>query len=229
MNERPILLSASLACVDWLHVERDLCALEQAGVDMLHIDVMDGAFVPNFALNADLMRVVRQVSALPMDVHLMIEQPERYVERFVAAGADFLVVHQEATSHLQRVLAQVRALGSRAGVALNPATSLQTLDYVWEDVDLLLVMTVNPGFVGQKLVPATLRKIAEARALIQSRGLAVDIQVDGNVSPDNAAAMVRAGANVLVGGTSSIFCRDLSIAEGVARLRCAAGSARDGE
>lgn len=229
MRGRPILLSASLACADWLHLERDLRALEQAGVDWLHVDVMDGQFVPNFALNPDVMHVVRQVCPLPLDVHLMIERPDRYLERFAEAGAAWLVVHQEATPRLQRVLAQVRALGCRAGVALNPATPLQTLDYVWEDLDLLLVMTVNPGFYGQQLVPATLRKIADAREVIEARGLAVDIQVDGNVSPENAVAMVRAGANVLVGGTSSLFRRDLTIAQGVASLRQAAQRARSDE
>lgn len=226
MTRRPILLSASLVCADWLHLERDLHALEQAGVDWLHVDVMDGLFVPNFALNLDIMRAVRQVCALPLDVHLMIERPERYLERFVEAGAHLLVVHQEATPHLQRVLAQVRTLGCKAGVALNPATPLQTLDYVWEDLDLLLVMTVNPGFYGQWLVPATLRKIADAHDLVTARDLSVDIQVDGNVSVENAGAMVRAGANVLVGGTSSLFRRDLTIAQGVASLRQAAQCAQ---
>lgn len=226
MTARPILLSASLACADWLHLERDLRALEQAGVDWLHIDVMDGLFVPNFALNLDIMRAARRVCALPLDVHLMIERPERYLEHFAEAGAALLVVHQEATPHLQRALAQARALGCKAGVALNPATPLQTLDYVWEDLDLLLVMTVNPGFYGQRLVPATLRKITEARDLLAARGLAVDIQVDGNVSLENAAAMVRAGANVLVGGTSSLFRRDLTLAESTASLRRVAQSAQ---
>ncbi|MBC7256522.1 MAG: ribulose-phosphate 3-epimerase, partial [Chloroflexi bacterium] len=176
-------------------------------------------FVPNFALNMDVMRAVRKVCALPLDVHLMIESPERYLARFVEAGATYLTVHQEATRHLQRVLGEIRALGARVGVALNPATPLNTLDYVLEDLDLLLIMTVNPGFSGQKLVPAMLRKIAEARAMVKARGLEMDIEVDGNVSFEAAPRMVQAGANILVGGTSSLFRPGASIQENAARLR----------
>ncbi len=218
-SRRLIRICASLACADWLHLEQDLRALENARVDYLHIDVMDGLFVPNLALSPDLMRIVGRATSLPMDVHLMIEKPERYLETFVQAGAQTLVVHQEASIHLNRTLAAIRQLGARPGVALNPSTSLEALNYVLEDMDLLLIMTVNPGFVGQKLVPATLRKIEDARQLIERRGLAVDIQVDGNVSLENAAKMVRAGANWLVGGTSSIFAPGLTIEEGVSRLR----------
>ena len=226
MSSLPIRICASLACADMLHLADDLRALEAAHVDYVHIDVMDGRFVPNFALAPALMRTVRGASALPMDVHLMIEEPERYLETFVEAGADVLVVHQEATVHLQSTLAWIRGLGARAGVALNPATSLHTLEYVMGDIDVLLIMTVNPGFVGQSLVPATLTKIADARSMFSRRGLAVDIQVDGNVSFANAPAMVRAGANYLVGGTSSIFAEGLSIEEGVRKLERIAREAR---
>ena len=219
MIQLPIVLCASLACADFLHLERDLHALEDAGVDTLHIDVMDGQFVPNFALAPDIMRTVRRVTDLPLGVHLMIERPERYLETFVGAGADILIVHQEATVHLQRTVGRIRSLGARAGVALNPATTLHNLEYVLGDIDLLLIMTVNPGFAGQKLLPAMIDKIADARRMLDERGLAVDIQVDGNVSFENTPLMVRAGANYLVGGTSSIFQRGLTIAEGVQRLR----------
>jgi ribulose-phosphate 3-epimerase len=219
MSQQPVILAASLACANYLHLEDDLRALEAAGVDYLHIDVMDGQFVPNFALNMDHMRAARQVTALPMDVHLMVERPERYLEPFVAAGASIVAVHQECTTHLQRTLAEIRRLGARAGVALNPATPLETLEYVMEDVDFLLLMTVNPGFYGQKLVPSALRKIADARALCRRHGREIPICVDGNVSFEHAPRMVEAGANFLVGGTSSIFARGLSIAEGTRRLR----------
>ncbi len=219
MSRRAIRICASLACADWLHLEQDLRALERAQVDYLHIDVMDALFVPNLALSPDLMRIVGRATSLPMDVHLMIEKPERYLETFVQAGAKTLVVHQEASVHLQRTLAAIRQLGVRPGVALNPATSLETLEYVLEDIDLLLIMTVNPGFVGQRLVPATLRKIGDARRMVEERELAVDIEVDGNVSWENATKMVRAGANWLVGGTSSIFAPGVTIAEGSSRLR----------
>jgi ribulose-phosphate 3-epimerase len=149
----------------------------------------------------------------------MIERPERYLETFIEAGADILIVHQEASLHLQRTLSAIRDLGARAGVALNPATLLHTLEYVLEEIDLLLVMTVNPGFAGQAIVPGMMRKIADARRMFAQRGLAVDIEVDGNVSFGNTPQMVRAGANYLVGGTSSIYAPGLTIAEGVAKLR----------
>lgn len=219
MSRLPVRICASLACADWLHLERDLLALEEAGVDYLHIDVMDGTFVPNYALNMDNMRTARKVSSLPLDVHLMIEKPERYLDAFVEAGAEILVVHEEASRHLQRSLSRIKSLGARAGVALNVHTPIRNLEYVLEDIDLLLIMTVNPGFAGQKLVPNTLRKIEHARRMFEEAGLDVDIEVDGNVSFDNTPLMVRAGANYLVGGTSSVFKRDLTIAEGTARLR----------
>ena len=225
-SHRALCICASLICADWLHLEQDLRALENARVDYLHIDVMDGLFVPNMALCPDLMRVIGRATSLPMDVHLMIEKPERYLDTFVRSGAKVLVVHQEACTHLQRTLAAIRQLGARPGVALNPATPLETLNYVLKDIDLLLIMTVNPGFVGQKMIPATLRKIEDARRIIERRGLAVDIQVDGNVSLENAAKMVRAGANWLVGGTSSIFAPGVTISEGISRLRHAAEQAR---
>ena len=222
----PIKLCASLACADPLHLAREIEAIEAAGIDMIHIDVMDGSFVPNLALSIDLVRAVRRVTDLPMDAHLMMVDPTRYIEPFAEAGADLIVVHQEACTHLQRTLAAIRALGVGAGVALNPATSLKMLEYVLDDIDLLLIMTVNPGFVGQKLVPATVGKIADARRMLAAHNRPIDIQVDGNVSLDNARAMVAAGANWLVGGTSSIFRRDLTIAEGAAELRRVAERAR---
>ena len=219
MSQQPVMLAASLTCANYLRLEDDLRALEAAGVDYLHIDVMDGHFVPNFALNTDIMRAVRQVTDLPMDVHLMVEHPEPLLETFAAAGAGILTVHQECTTHLQRTLAEIRRLGVRAGVALNPATSLATLEYVMEDVDFLVVMTVNPGFFGQKLVPSALRKIADARALCERHGRAIPVCVDGNVSFEHAPKMVAAGADFLVAGTSSIFAKGMTIAEGARKLR----------
>jgi ribulose-phosphate 3-epimerase len=228
MVELPIKICASLACTDLLHLGRDLRALEGAGIDYLHIDVMDGALVPNFALSPDVMRAVRRATDLPMDVHLMIERPEQHLEAFVEAGADILIVHQEASVHLQRALGCIRGLRARAGVALSPSTPLHNVEHVLEDIDLLLVMTVKPGFAGQSLVPGSLRKVADARRMFSHRGLSVDIAVDGNVSFENVARMVRSGANFLVGGTSSIFHPACTIAEGVRRLRDLAERARQG-
>ena len=209
MTRREINICASLACADMLNLGRDLRDLADAGVDWLHIDVMDGSFVPNFALSPDLMRVVSKASGVPLDVHLMVREPERYLERFVEAGASILVVHEEATVHLQRTLSRIRALGATPGVALNPSTSLHTLEYVLEDIELLLIMTVNPGHVGQKLVPGMLRKIADARAMLDGQGRAVDIQaartvadlgveavITGNVGP-KAFATLQAAFQVL--------------------------------
>ncbi len=219
MSGMPITICASLACADYLHLETDLRALEAAGVEYLHIDVMDGTFVPNLALGTDLIRTVKQATTIPLDVHLMIERPERYLETFAKLGAEILTVHLEASLHLQRTLAAIRQLGMRAGVALNPATPLDGLQYVLDDLDLILVMTVNPGFVGQKLVPSTLRKIREARTLVDAHNLAAHIQVDGNVSFTNARLMVAEGADYLVGGTSSLFMPGITIADAVQKLR----------
>jgi ribulose-phosphate 3-epimerase len=225
---RSVTLAASVACANFLRLEDDLAALEAAGVDYLHIDIMDGQFVPNFSLNTDIMKAARQVTSLPMDVHLMVERPERYIEPFIAAGGSIIAVHQECVTHLQRTLAEIQRAGAQAGVALNPATPLQTIEYVMENVDFLLLMTVNPGFYGQKLVPSALRKIADARALCLRHGRDIPICVDGNVSLENAPKMVAAGADFLVGGTSSVFMRGATIAEGAQRLREAVAQAAAG-
>ncbi|MGI6374657.1 MAG: ribulose-phosphate 3-epimerase [Anaerolineae bacterium] len=223
-----IRICASVACADYLHLGRDLAALEAAGVDYLHIDIMDGAFVPNLALNFDTMRAVRRACGLPMDVHLMVERPETYVDRAAEAGAEVIIPHAEATQHLPRLLAQIRAVGCAPGVALNPQTPLQALDYVLDDLDLVLIMTVNPGFQGQKLIPQMLAKIAACRSKLDATARDIGLMVDGNVSLDNAGAMARAGADWLVGGTSSIFMAQLPIAEGVQRLRASAAAGLSG-
>ena len=198
-----MILSPSLLSADCGILAETLRELEKAGVKWVHWDVMDGHFVPNITFGQHVIKGLRSASGLFFDVHLMIEQPERYLADFKAAGADMLVVHAESTLHLQRTLAEIRRLGMKAGVALNPATSLSVLDYVLDDVDMVLIMSVNPGFGGQKFLPATFRKVAELRAKLNAAGRAdCLVQVDGGVNIENTGALVEAGANVLVSGSA---------------------------
>lgn len=178
--------------------------MEAAGADWVHVDVMDGRFVPNITLGPLMVEAARRVTTLPLDVHLMIVEPERYVEAFAAAGADVISVHVEASPHLQRTLATIRGLGKKAGVVLNPHTPESALDYVLEDVDLILVMSVNPGFGGQRFLTSSLRKLEALRERIEKSGSDIRLEVDGGVAPDTAEAVVRAGADVLVAG-SAVF------------------------
>jgi ribulose-phosphate 3-epimerase len=217
---RTVKVEASMACANFRDLEADIRQLSDAGIDYLHIDIMDGKFVPNFALDFGIMQTARSLCHIPMDCHLMVLEPERYLDRAVASGAEYVAIHFEATYHVQRALQQIRDAGSKAGIVLNPATPLTSLDYILDDVDMITIMTVNPGFAGQKLIPAMLRKIADTRALLTATGHGhVEIQVDGNVSFQHIPAMVAAGATVLVGGTSSIFHKDYSVGEAIISVR----------
>jgi len=193
-------------------------AAEAAGADVIHIDVMDGQFVPNITIGPLVVAAVRAVTSLPLDVHLMVDRPERYVEAFASAGADLLTVHPEATVHLHRTLQQIRELGVGAGVVLNPSTPETVLRYVLPYLDLVLIMTVNPGFGGQKLIPEMYAKIRAVRAMLDEAGSAAWLSVDGGIDPTTAPQAVAHGADMLVAG-SAVFAAPESIAAGLDALR----------
>jgi ribulose-phosphate 3-epimerase len=217
---RSVKLEASVACAHLTRLESDLLELKQAGIDLLHVDIMDGRFVNNFCLDFSMMEAIHEVTDIPIDCHLMVEEPERYVDRAIAAGAQYVSIHIEATRHVQRTLQQIRNGGAKTGIALNPGTAIHNLDYILDDVDMVTVMTVNPGYAGQPLVAATLRKIEDVRHLLDASGHEdVDVQVDGNVSFQNIPAMVSAGASMLVGGSSSVFHKEYSIPQAIQEIR----------
>ncbi|KRT74131.1 MAG: ribulose-5-phosphate 3-epimerase, ribulose-phosphate 3-epimerase [Deltaproteobacteria bacterium CSP1-8] len=197
-------IAPSLLSADFGRLAEEIAAVEKAGADLLHLDIMDGRFVPNITIGPPVVAAVKKYAKLPLDVHLMIVEPEKYLEAFADAGADVITVHAEATPHLQRAVARVRELGKKAGVSLNPSTSLSAVEWVLTDVDLVLLMTVNPGFGGQAYLPAMNGKIELLRSQLTRAGLSVDIEVDGGIKADNVSVVVRAGANVIVSG-SGIF------------------------
>ncbi len=197
----PSILAADFACL-----ERQIRAVESGGASRLHVDVMDGHFVPNLTMGVPVVASLRPVTRLPLEVHLMIERPDQFIEPFAAAGADCIYVHQEATPHLDRVLHQIRERGLEAGVAINPATPVMVLSEVLELVAVVLVMSVNPGFGGQQFIPRAIEKVRQLRQMRARYNGSYRIAVDGGVGPDNTAELVRAGANVLIAG-SSIFHR----------------------
>jgi len=199
-----VCLAPSLLAADFGHLADAVKALEGSGTERLHVDVMDGVFVPNFTFGTDTVRALRSITDLPLELHLMIVEPERHLETFAAAGADGITVHYEASPHLHRTLTRIRELDCRAGAAINPSTPASCLDDVLEICDLALVMTIDPGFGGQRLIPRMLSKVERVRAEIDRQGLATDVEVDGGVDASNARACVDAGANVLVAG-SAVF------------------------
>ncbi|MBN2471461.1 MAG: ribulose-phosphate 3-epimerase [Anaerolineae bacterium] len=214
----PIKIAPSILSADFTRLGEHVREAAAAGADVIHIDVMDGRFVPNITMGPLVVRAVRQVTDLPLDVHLMIVEPERYLEAFAEAGADTLTVQVEASPHLHRTLQVIRGLGVRASVALNPHTPPVMIEHVYEMLDQVLVMTVNPGFGGQEFIPAMLEKIREVRRQVSARGLPVDIQVDGGIAPDTVGQVVQAGANVLVAG-NAIFGAPEGVAAAIRALR----------
>jgi ribulose-phosphate 3-epimerase len=215
-----VRLAPSLLAADFGRIADEVRALEGSGVERLHVDVMDGVFVPNFTFGTDTVRVLRRETKLPLELHLMIVEPDRHLRTFAEAGADGITVHYEACPQLHRTLTNIRALDCRAGAAINPSTPAHMLDEVLEICDLALVMTIDPGFGGQRLIERTLRKVAQVRHEIQQQGLDTELEVDGGVDASNARACVDAGADVLVAGTA-VFRNPDGAAAGVRSLQAA--------
>jgi ribulose-phosphate 3-epimerase len=209
----PVLVAPSILSADFANLASEIKRAEDGKADWLHVDVMDGHFVPNLTIGAPVVKSLRKNTHLPLDVHLMITDPDRYLDDFAEAGSNYLTVHAEAATHLQRTLSQIRSLGMKAGVALNPATPEDVLSYVLDDVDLVLVMSVNPGFGGQKFIPAVVPKITKIRTMFDRAGRKdVLISVDGGINSDTAKKVTAAGANVVVAGKSVYGEKDVAAA-----------------
>lgn len=219
MTEQAIVkIAPSILSADFARLGEQIREAEAGGADAIHVDVMDGVFVPNLTIGPLVVEAIRPLTRLPLDVHLMIVHPERYIAAFAAAGADVITIHVEASIHLHRTVQAIKECGKRAGVALNPATSLTTLDYILPDVDQVLLMTVNPGFGGQAFIPGSLDKIEALRRRLDEIDHAIDLEVDGGINEETAAMVVKAGARVLVAG-SAVFNKQAPVAENIARIR----------
>jgi ribulose-phosphate 3-epimerase len=219
---RPLRISPSILPADFTRLGEELRAIQDAGADMVHVDVMDGRFVPNITMGPIILSAVRRATPLPIDVHLMIVEPDRYMEEFVRAGADLISVHAEAVPDVRATLRHIRSLGKRAAVAVNPGSPLDGVPELLPELDMVLLMTVNPGFSGQRFIDSVLPKVRALRAEIERRGVDVDIEVDGGIAPDTVPLVVGAGANVLVAGSSVFGAPNGDYAGAIAALRAAA-------
>lgn len=213
-------ISPSIMCVDFFDLEQSIRAFEGAGIEYIHVDIMDGQFVPNFTLGTDFINQLKKHTKIPLDIHLMIENPEEKLSWFSFGEGDYVGIHYESTDHFKKALSMIRERGAKAMAVLSPATPFNVLEDSLDLLDAVLIMTVNPGFAGQKMIESTLPKISELRRYLDERGYShIEIECDGNVSFENAKRMREAGANIFVGGSSSVFSKDGSIEENIAKLR----------
>jgi len=203
-----VKIAPSILSANFLNLGEEIKAADKAGADMLHIDIMDGHFVPNITIGPFIVESIRKITSLPLDVHLMIEEPDRYLMDFIKAGADFLTVHYETSVHLHRTVQRIKESGVKAGVSLNPATSILSVEHILPDMDFVLLMSVNPGFGGQKFIPHIIHKITALKKIIKNRGLTTLIEVDGGIKLDNAKDVVSAGADILVMGSAFFNSKD---------------------
>lgn len=217
---KEIIIAPSILSADFAALGEEVNAVAEAGADIIHVDVMDGHFVPNITIGPLVVKALRRITAKPLDVHLMISNADQYIEKFAEAGANWLTVHVEACTHLQRTVSRIRELGLKAGVVLNPATPLTALDFILDDVDVVMLMSVNPGFGGQSFIPATFDKIKSLKRRIDQLGLDIGIEIDGGVSPQTIYEIARAGANIFVSG-SAVYGAD-SYSRVIAELRAEA-------
>lgn len=216
-----IRIAPSILAADFAHLADDIAAVEKAGADLVHVDVMDGHFVPNLTIGPPIVAAIRRITTLPLDVHLMITNPDAFIAEFVEAGADYLTVHVETCPHLHRTIQSIKEKGVKAGVTLNPATPLAGVEAILPDVDLLLIMSVNPGFGGQQFIPGVLDKISRARAMLRKTNRTILLEVDGGVKADNAGAIVEAGADILVAGSAIFGAPDRDYRRAITQLRAA--------
>jgi ribulose-phosphate 3-epimerase len=201
-------IAPSILSADFARIAEEIAKVEAAGADMIHVDVMDGHFVPNFTIGPPIVKAIRKVTRLPLDVHLMMTNPEEFIPEFIDAGSNYLTVHVETCPHLHRTVQSIKEKGVKAGVTLNPATPLVSVEEILPEVDLLLIMSVNPGFGGQSFIPQTLEKLKRARKMIDDRGLKVELEIDGGVKPDNMALLSQAGADIFVAGSAIFGSKD---------------------
>lgn len=214
-------IAPSILSADFAHLAEEIRKVEEAGADMIHVDVMDGHFVPNFTIGPPIVRAIRKVTRLPLDVHLMMTNPDDFIPDFIKAGSDYLTVHVETCPHLHRTIQSIKENGVKAGVTLNPATALSLVEPILPFVDLLLIMSVNPGFGGQSFIPQVLDKVREARRMIDEKKLSVELEVDGGLKVDNVGAIAQAGADIFVAGSAVFHSKDYK--ETLEKMRQAIG------